>query len=103
LERGACTFSRARRTVATGGLLQGPSGSSALCANPTPGGSNFDDTLKALAVALDQWADKGIEPPPSNYPGLKHGTLVRPDDFIANFPTIPGIGVPTGTKHVPDP
>jgi len=39
---------------------------------------------------------QGIEPPPSNYPGLKHGTLVRPDDFIANYPTIPGIGVPTG-------
>ena len=81
---------------ATGGLLQGPSGSSALCANPTPGGSNFDNTLKALAVALDEWADKGIEPPPSNYPGLKDGTLVRPDEFIADFPTIPGIGVPTG-------
>ena len=81
---------------ATGGLLQGPSGSSALCANPTPGGSNFDDTLKALAVDLDEWVDKGIEPPRSNYPGLRHGTLVRPDDFIANYPTIPGIGVPTG-------
>lgn len=81
---------------ATGGLLQGPSRSSALCANPTPGGSNFDDTLKALAVDLDEWVDQGIEPPPSNYPGLRHGTLVRPDDFIANYPTIPGIGVPTG-------
>jgi Alpha/beta hydrolase domain len=81
---------------ATGGLLQGPAGRSALCANPTPGGSNFDDTLKALAVDLDEWVDQGIEPPPSNYPGLRHGTLVRPDDFIANYPTIPGIGVPSG-------
>jgi hypothetical protein len=81
---------------ATGGLLQGPSGSSALCANPTPGGSNFDDTLKALAVALDEWVDEDIEPPPSNYPGLKDGTLVRPDEFVADFPAIPGIGVPTG-------
>jgi len=81
---------------ATGGLGQGPAGSNPLCANPTPGGSSFDNTLKALAAAMVEWVEKGIEPPPSNYPGLKHGTLVRPDDFIADYPAIPGIGVPTG-------
>jgi len=54
--------------------------------NPLPAG----DVLRALIVALDQWASKGIEPPPSCYPRVKDRTLIAPDGkFI--FPKIPGM------------
>ena len=38
----------------TGGLLLGPPGTNALCANPTPGGS-IADTSRAITVVLDEW------------------------------------------------
>jgi hypothetical protein len=54
--------------------------------NPLPAG----DVLRALMVALDQWASKGIEPPPSRYPTIKGGTLVAPTKNNG-FPKIPGV------------
>ena len=36
-------------------------------------------TVRALLTALDAWVDRGIEPPTSNYPGLRDGTLVPED------------------------
>jgi hypothetical protein len=53
--------------------------------NPLPAG----DVLRALMVALDLWVTQGIEPPPSRYPKVKDGTLVRPRRSI--FPQIPGV------------
>ena len=79
----------------TGGLLIGPPGTSALCANPTPGGGTAD-THRALLVAMDQWVDQGIPPPPSNYPRVEDGTLVPVGEYLATFPAIPGIGKPIG-------
>ncbi len=55
--------------------------------NPLPAG----DVLRALMVALDQWATQGIPPPPSRYPMVKHGTLVAPNRNSAGFPKIPGV------------
>jgi hypothetical protein len=54
--------------------------------NPLPAG----DVLRALMVALDQWASKGIEPPPSRYPKLSERTLVAPSKHNG-FPKIPGV------------
>ncbi|MBM4262962.1 MAG: hypothetical protein FJ145_16215 [Deltaproteobacteria bacterium] len=54
--------------------------------NPLPAG----DLLRALIVALDQWASQGIEPPPSCYPTVKDGTLVAPRQDNG-FPKIPGV------------
>ena len=70
-----------------------PPGSNPRCENPTPS-SGITETARALLVAMDQWADQGIEPPPSNYPRIENGTLVpvRAYDFI--FPPIPGVPVP---------
>jgi Tannase and feruloyl esterase/Alpha/beta hydrolase domain len=79
---------------ATGGVLIGPAGTNPLCANPTPGGS-IADTSRALTVALDEWVDQGIAPPPSNHPRIENGTLVSLADYVAAFPSIPFIGKPT--------
>lgn len=52
-------------------------------------------TLRALLLALDAWAERGIKPPPSNYPRIENGTLVPLARARATFPTIPGVEFPT--------
>jgi hypothetical protein len=77
----------------TGLRTSGP-GTSALCANPTPGGTIIE-TARATLVAMDQWADAGIEPPRSNYPRLEDKTLIPLNDAGARFPAIPGGNFPS--------
>jgi len=48
--------------------------------------------MRALFVAMDQWMRQGKTPPPSQYPNLKDGTLVRSSDVA--FPQIPGVTSP---------
>ena len=75
------------------GLLN-PPGPVGMCQHPTQGNS-WAPTLRALLVALDAWADEGIEPPPSNYPRLEDATLVTLADARSAFPTIPGVTFPS--------
>ena len=51
--------------------------------------------MRALLVALDEWADQGIEPPESNYPDVRRGTLATVDEAARTFPNIPGVSFPT--------
>ena len=51
--------------------------------------------MRALLVALDAWADRGVEPPPSSYPDVRRGTLATVDEVARTFPAIPGVGFPT--------
>ncbi|MGE5219708.1 MAG: alpha/beta hydrolase domain-containing protein [Chloroflexota bacterium] len=55
--------------------------------NPLPAG----DILRALMAAMDLWVTKGVVPPPSQYPRVRDGTLVRPDGNGTRFPKIPGV------------
>ena len=52
--------------------------------SPTP-------ALRALLVALDEWASEGKAPPASRTPRLKDGTFTTPDAL--KFPAIPGVQV----------
>jgi hypothetical protein len=52
-------------------------------------------TLRALLVALDAWADRGVAPPPNNYPRVEDGTLVSLEQARTAFPKIPGVTYPT--------
>ena len=58
-------------------------------------GNTGSMTVRALALAMDDWADRGIEPPKSNYPGLKKKELVTLDEYRAAFPAIPGVEPPS--------
>jgi hypothetical protein len=58
-----------------------------LLVNPLPAG----DVLRALMVAMDLWATKGIPPPPSQYPKVKNGSLVPPQPRSTSFSKIPGV------------
>jgi hypothetical protein len=72
----------------TSGLLTPPPGRLARCANPTPTATG--EVTRALLVAMDAWADRGVEPPPSNYPRIEDGTLVPLADAVRAFPGIAG-------------
>jgi len=48
----------------------------------------------AIVVILDEWVDKGIAPPHSNFPTLEKGQLVTLDQYRAEFPRVPGFEPP---------
>lgn len=66
------------------------SGTCELPANPNP----QTDTMRALMVALTDWVVKDLPPPPSRYPRLDQGQLVRPTSRAIGFPLIPGFPLP---------
>jgi len=60
-------------------------------------GNTLDDRgpiLRAMLVALDRWVAEDVAPPPSRYPRIDDGTLVDLETFRAQFPEIPGVGLP---------
>jgi hypothetical protein len=65
------------------------SGSEASRGNPL----DFLVTMRALLTRMVEWVHDGAEPPPSSYPRIDAGTLVRLDEV--NFPTIPGVTLPS--------
>ena len=48
--------------------------------------------MRALLRAFHEWAANGSPPPPSRYPRIDDGTLVRIADV--NFPALPGVADP---------
>jgi hypothetical protein len=89
--------------IGAAGLLSPPSlapdSRAGVCQNPRHGAGSGSVTPRALAIAMDEWADQGIEPPKSNYPGIQHtrhhNKLVSLDEYRAAFPTIPGAEPPS--------
>ena len=65
------------------------------CANVVNGFRSTAPVMRALLVALDAWADGGIEPPRSNYPDVSDGTLATVAEAAKTFPAIPGVTFPT--------
>lgn len=59
--------------------------------NTYPAGTvvHFNDTFRALFIALEDWVVNGTEPPPSQVPTLADGTLVRPEQLV--FPAMKGL------------
>jgi alpha/beta hydrolase family protein len=56
--------------------------------NPT----DYIWAMRALLVSMEKWVRDGVAPPPSRYPRLQDGTLVRSTDVA--FPDIPGVASP---------
>ena len=65
------------------------------CANAISGYRSHEPFYRALIVVLDDWADRGIAPPESNYPDVRNGTLVTLAEAAWAFPGIPGVRFPT--------
>jgi len=52
---------------------------------------SYQETQRALIVALHDWVAKGIQPPVSRFPRLSDGTLVSASQARQGFPAIPGV------------
>ena len=81
------------RVYLVSGTQHGPSATAAVTptcqqlSNPNP----HNEVVRALFVALDDWATKGVEPPPSQYPKIGAGTSVASLPQSNAFPKIPGV------------
>ncbi|HET7884358.1 MAG TPA: alpha/beta hydrolase domain-containing protein, partial [Acetobacteraceae bacterium] len=51
--------------------------------------------MRALLVALTEWVEHGIAPPPSRFPSRAAGTLVSLAEARAMFPRLPQVKFPT--------
>ncbi|TWT50569.1 hypothetical protein Pla22_33120 [Rubripirellula amarantea] len=51
--------------------------------------------LRAMLTSMDDWVARDTLPPASAYPRIDEGTLVSLDEFRDQFPSIPGVDVPT--------
>jgi hypothetical protein len=91
------------RVYAFGGTQHGPA------ADPPGRGlgdnllnpGDYRPLLRALLVALDEWAKDGTAPPPSVYPRLDAGTLVKPTQADTGFPALPGVRFPEVIQRPP--
>lgn len=61
------------------------------CINPL----DHRPVMRALLLRLDTWATRGEAPPDSAYPKLSDQSLGTVDDYLARFPTIPDLRLPT--------
>lgn len=67
------------------------------CNNPL----DFRPAVRALYVALSDWAFAGVAPPGARYPNLISGALLDLDEYRAAFPKIPGVSLPAGMLEPP--
>ena len=82
------------RVFTVTGTQHGPSdtpqvtGTCQQLSNPNP----HDRVVRALYMALDDWATKGVPPPVSRYAKVSDGTLVPSlPQSVQGFPVIPGV------------
>jgi Alpha/beta hydrolase domain len=76
--------------------VPGPLGMCAHPANPNYHGP----THRAILMALDAWADRGVKPPRSRYPMVQDKTLVPLEKYLATFPAIPGVVPPKALNEL---
>ncbi len=71
--------------------------------NVYPAGTavHFNDTFRALFIALEDWVVRGTEPPASQVPKVADGTLVRPERLA--FPAMQGLTWSVGGVQTPIP
>lgn len=85
----------------------GAGGTASIAYAPTrnvyPAGTvvHFNDTFRALFIALEDWVVRGVEPPASQVPKVADGTLVRPDRLV--FPAMKGLTWSVGGVQSPIP
>jgi hypothetical protein len=91
-------FASSFQHIGVAGLLN-PPGAAGQCEVPTQG-NGWAPTLRALLVALDEWADRGVLPPKSNYPLLEDHTLVALNDWRTAFPRIPRLRLPSSLNEL---
>lgn len=71
--------------------------------NVYPAGTvvHFNDTFRALFIALEDWVVRGTEPPPSAVPRIDDATLVRPEAL--QYPAMKGLAWTVAGVQTPIP
>src|SRR5438067_729394 len=59
-----------------------------------PNPAEYRAVHRALVVALDEWASRGVLPPASRFPSVSDGTLISPAPHSYGFPAVPGVIYP---------
>ncbi len=54
----------------------------------------YSSWMRALLIALVEWVEHGAEPPPSQFPSRRDGTLVTREEAARAFPRIKGVDFP---------
>lgn len=91
------------RVYLFGGTQHGPAGwppangVGKYAANP----GDYKPLLRALILALDRWVVEKKAPPPSVYPKVANGTLVKREAAQAAFVKIPGVEFPPVIQQPP--
>ncbi|MES2788708.1 MAG: alpha/beta hydrolase domain-containing protein [Planctomycetota bacterium] len=91
------------RIYAFGGTQHGPAkwppakGTGKYFDNP----GNYKPLLRALILALDRWVTEKQTPPPSVYPQLAKGTLIKLSEAQHAFVSIPGVEFPQVMQQPP--
>ena len=57
--------------------------------------------FRAMIDAIDRWATTGAPPPDSRVPRRADGTLVEAEEWLTQFPTIPGAATPRAPSALP--
>lgn len=57
--------------------------------------------FRAMLDAMDLWATDGTPPPPSRIPTRSDRTLVSYEEWIEQFPNIPGVAIPQAVNRLP--
>lgn len=70
------------------------------CTLPGQGASSSSWTTRALVNIIDDWADRGVSPPDSNYPRFESDELVTLKKFRSLFPNIPGLTPPMNLNEL---
>jgi hypothetical protein len=71
-----------------------------ICEYPINGASSYNTVARAMLVALDEWADRGVAPPNSQYADVRDKTLVPVEEAARAFPKIPGVKFPTKANRL---
>ena len=53
--------------------------------------NSYLETLRALQIALERWVVEGVEPPKSQYPTIREGTLVKAEKETIGWKDIPNV------------
>lgn len=72
---------------------------SEIAAGP-PNKLTYGPLIRAMVAAMLPWINGRVLPPASRYPTREAGTLVRPDEAAAAFPTMPGTRCPQVMNEV---
>jgi len=56
--------------------------------------------FRAALDALDRWATDGVPPPDSRIPRRADGTMIAMEEWLKQFPSIPGVMLPMGPSQL---